>query len=77
MPSKTFSLVALLVLGVVFLVITSGSNALADGFTDKRVRFDGKLTKGQLDENKNMGFWPGKMGCHGCCQVQSNCAGTI
>jgi hypothetical protein len=56
MPSKTFSLVALLALGVVFLVITSGSNVYADGFADKRVRFDGKLTKGQLDENKNMGF---------------------
>ena len=56
MPSKTFSLVALLALGVVFLVISSGSNVYADGFADKRVRFDGKLTKGQLDENRNMGF---------------------
>lgn len=56
MTKKQITLMVLLTLGVVCFVVTSGINALADGFSDMRIRFDGKLTKGKLDENKNLGF---------------------
>jgi len=56
MTSKKFSLVLLLALGAVFSPIILGNNAIADGFADKGVRFDGKVTKGTLDEGYNLGF---------------------
>jgi hypothetical protein len=56
MTKKQFTLMVLLALGVVCFVVTSGISAFADGFSDMRIRFDGKLTKGKLDENKNLGF---------------------
>ncbi len=62
MSSKTFSLIPLLALGAACL-ITFGIKAYADGFSEKSVRFDGKLTIGKLDDNKNLGFFAsGKWG---------------
>lgn len=56
MTSKKPSSFLLLVLGVVFLSIILANNSIADGFADKGVRFDGKVTKGKLDEGYNLGF---------------------
>ena len=56
MTSKKIDSVLLLTLVAVFVPIILGVNAIADGFADKGVRFDGKVTKGKLDENYNLGF---------------------
>jgi len=41
----------------VLVVASSGDYCFADGFADKLVRFDGKLSKGKLDDNKNLKFF--------------------
>ena len=56
MAWKQYSLMSLRALSVVFLVMTWSTNALAEGFADKRVRFDGRVTKGELDEKNNLSF---------------------
>ena len=56
MTSMKSNTLHLLALGVFCLVIGLGTNAFAESFADKRVRFDGKVTKGKLDDNNNLGF---------------------
>jgi len=50
----TMQLVALLLSVLVFAGI--GGYCFADGFADKLIRFDGNLSKGKLDDNKNLKF---------------------
>jgi hypothetical protein len=40
----------------VLVVMVSGGYCFADAFADKLVRFDGNLTKGKVDGNKNLKF---------------------
>ena len=56
MTGKKVSLALLFALAVVFSVTALGINAFADGFVNKLVRFDGKVIKGKLDDNNNLGF---------------------
>ena len=54
MTRERFTLMVSLALGIAFLLVTS--TAFADGFSEKRIRFDGKLSKGKFDEKNNLGF---------------------
>ena len=56
MTREQYSLVLVLTTMVVFFALIPCINAFADGFGDKRVKFDGKATKGKLDNENNLGF---------------------
>ena len=56
MSGNKFSLISLLALAILFSLTAFSINAFADGFSEKHIRFDGKLTKGKLDDNENLGF---------------------
>lgn len=56
MTRESYSLVLALTTVVVFFAIIPCTNAFEDGFGAKRVKFDGKITKGELDKEKNLGF---------------------
>lgn len=57
MTSREFGLIPLLTLGVLFFMAALNIKSFADDPADQALRFDGKLTKGKLDHNDNLGFW--------------------
>ena len=66
MTDRQYGLIPLLTLGLLFVVAALNIKALADDSADQGLRFDGKLTKGKLDHNNNLGFsgrakWDGQL----------------
>jgi len=66
MTGRQFGLIPLLTLGALFVVAALNIEAFADDSADQGLRFDGKLTKGKLDPNNNLGFsgrakWDGQL----------------
>ncbi len=54
---RNFRLLLVATLIPVLVVTSTGDDALGDGFVDKLVKFDGKLSKGKLDDNKSLNFF--------------------
>ena len=54
--TKRFSMRMALFILSVLVVMLSGDYCFADAFADKLVRFDGSLSKGKVDGNKNLKF---------------------
>jgi hypothetical protein len=66
MTGRHFGLIPLLTMGIVFFGIVLDIKAFADDFADQGLRFDGKITRGKLDHNNNLGFsgrakWDGQL----------------
>ena len=56
MLEKRHRLIIMALLAVVLYALMPGVEALADGFSSKRVRFDGKERKGKLDNDNYLVF---------------------